>query len=400
MAIVCILKIDKENSVNKTPNSMRFTIGIFGCTNVGKSTLLNKLVKEDISITSPIEGTTTDSVKKAYEIDDVGAVLFIDTAGIDDDSDLGKERVKKAFLEINSIDLAIIVLKNRALNKYEIALIDKFKKECIQTLFVVNKFDDGIANLELKNTIVLNLLKDNTDEIFTQIKKIAYKKNKELFDGILGKNEFVVLITPLDKAAPKGRMILPQVQALRDILDKGSNAYVSQNTNINELLLNFSKKPNLIVTDSQYIKEVVKNSPIDIKITTFSILMARLKGDLKQFVDGANALDKLKKSDKILIAEACSHRYVEGDIARVKIPKLLEKYLGFKPNLTYICGKEFNNIDSFSLIIHCGGCMLNDKTMFNRQKIAKDNNVAITNYGILISKIQGVLKRSIEIFDL
>lgn len=157
--------------MNKTPNSMRFTIGIFGCTNVGKSTLLNKLVKEDISITSPIKGTTTDSVKKAYEIDDVGAVLFIDTAGIDDNSNLGKQRVKKAFLEINSIDLAIIVLKNRALNKYEIALIDKFKKECIQMLFVVNKFDDGITNLELKNAIVLNLLKDKTDEIFTQIKK-------------------------------------------------------------------------------------------------------------------------------------------------------------------------------------------------------------------------------------
>lgn len=388
--------------MNKTPNSLRYAIGIFGATNVGKSTLLNALVSQNISITSPIKGTTTDSVKKAYEINDVGAVLFIDTAGIDDESELGKERVKKAFGEISSVDLAIVVLKNKELSKCEISLIEKLKLSGIQTLFVINKFDENSVNLGLKDAISLNLLKDSPDEIFAKIKKIAAKsaRNHGLFDGILDKNELVLLITPLDKLAPKGRMILPQVQALRDILDKHSNAFFTQNTNISEVLANFSIKPNLAVADSQFIKEVVKNSPQELKITTFSILMARLKGDLKGFIEGANALDKLKKDDKILIAEACSHRYIEGDIARTKIPKMLEAYLGFKPNLSYVCGNEFKSINEFSLIIHCGGCMLNRNSLLNRQNLALNFGVPITNYGVLISKTQGVLDRVIEIFDL
>ncbi|NLK67076.1 MAG: [FeFe] hydrogenase H-cluster maturation GTPase HydF [Campylobacteraceae bacterium] len=387
--------------MNKTPNSLRFTIGIFGSTNAGKSTLLNALVGESVSITSSVKGTTTDSVKKAYELEGVGAVLFIDTAGLDDESELGKERVKKAVTEIDRVDLAIVVLKNEALNEQETTLVKKLKEKQIETLFVINKFDESLVNLSLENSVSLNLLKDSVDEIYTHIKKIFDKKSekREIFDGVLGENELVVLITPIDEAAPKGRMILPQTQALRDILDKKSHAFVSQNTNIDELLANFSKKPNLIVADSQYIQEVVKTSPKELKITTFSILMARLKGDLKGLVDGANMLDRLKENDKILIAEACSHRYVEGDIARTKIPKLLEKYLGFKPNLTYTCGKEFGDIDEFSLIIHCGGCMLNRKTMLNRQQTAKNKNIAITNYGVLISKTQGVLDRVIEIFD-
>lgn len=386
--------------MDKTPNSLRFTIGIFGAVNVGKSTLLNALVNENVAITSPISGTTTDSVKKAYEISGVGAVLFIDTAGIDDKSELGKKRMEKTLLQINNVDLAIIVLKNQALSSAEIALIDKFKQSGIKTLFVVNKFDENNINLGLKDAIYLNLLKDKIDEIYTQIQKIAQKNssNLELFNGILKQNSLVFLITPLDKSAPKGRMILPQNQALREILDTHSNAFVSQNTNISQILENFSKKPDLIVADSQYIKEVVQSSPKNLKITTFSILMARLKGDLKAFVDGVNALDNIKKDDKILIAEACSHRYIEGDIARTKIPKLLEKYLGFKPNLSYVCGNEFGKINEFSLIIHCGGCML--KNVQNRQNLAKNYGVAMTNYGVLISKIQGVLDRVIEIFEI
>lgn len=191
-------------------------------------------------------------------------------------------------------------------------------------------------------------------------------------------------------------MILPQVQSIRDILDLNSNIFISQSYDVTELLKKLTVKPSLVVVDSKCILEVIKNTPNDIKITTFSILMARLKGDLKMFVDGANKLDEIRPDDKILIVEACSHQYIEGDIARTKIPKLLEKYLGFKPNLDY--SHKFTNVNEYALVVHCGGCMINQKAMVNRQNIANNNSVAMTNYGILISKIQGVLERVIEVF--
>lgn len=392
--------------MDKTPNSMRMHIGIFGCVNAGKSTLFNALVGQDVSIVSNLKGTTTDSVKKAFEIDKVGAVLFIDTAGIDDESSLGKQRVSKTMSEIDRINLAIMVLKNRNINKYELDLIDRFIDLKIPILFVINKTKDeeildslpDSLNKFSKNVVILDLLKDDVDEIYSQIYDISSLnfKEKKLFDGILSKDELAILITPIDRLAPKGRMILPQVQSLREILDLNCDIFVSQSCDINALLKKLTVKPSLVVADSKCILEVIKNSPKDLKITTFSILMARLKGDLEKFIDGANKLDNLKPNDKILIVEACSHQYIEGDIAKTKIPKLLEAYLGFKPNLSY--AHKFSDLDEFDFIIHCGGCMINEKTMLNRQNIASSSQIPMTNFGILISKLQGVLDRVVEIF--
>ncbi|OCR92067.1 [FeFe] hydrogenase H-cluster maturation GTPase HydF [Campylobacter fetus] len=394
--------------MQKTPNSSRLHIGIFGRTNVGKSTLLNLLTDQEVSIVSNIAGTTTNSVKKAVELHDIGAVLFTDTAGVDDASQIKDEIIDKVKGEIKKTDLAIMLFKEQILSKFDEMLIEHFLQMQTPILFIINKFDNDKFDINFQNilkkispfVLCLNLKKDSIDEILISLEQI-YKQNakeKELFEQILEPNSLVVLVTPIDKEAPKDRLILPQVQALRNILDKNSNALVTQKID-ESLFKSLAKTPDLIVADSSCILESIKNCPESVKITTFSILMARLKGDLRILVNGANALDALKLGDKILIAEACSHRYIEGDIARTKIPKLLEKYLGFKPTISYVCGNDFGDISEFSLILHCGACMINRKFMIYRQNEALKNSVPITNYGVAISKMQGVLDKVLEIFS-
>ncbi|WP_169976356.1 MULTISPECIES: [FeFe] hydrogenase H-cluster maturation GTPase HydF [unclassified Campylobacter] len=391
-----------------TPKSMRTAIGIFGRRNVGKSSIMNMLSNQSASIVSDVAGTTTDTVQKSIEIHGLGAATLFDTAGVDDVGELGKQRVLKTNETIENIDIALLVVENNEFGKFESELIAKFKSLNKPFLVLVNKCDlkeskDKFLNLikpfkfvktSAKTSLNLELIYENLAEISKQISK----DTDDLFSGILNPNDIVLLITPIDDEAPKGRLILPQVQAIRQILDGKAYVCVSSSADVSKTAQMF--KPNLIVCDSQCVLEVVKTAPKEAKITTFSILMSRLKGDLSEFIKGSERAKSLKDNDKILIAEACTHNAKDGDIARVKIPKMLSKFSGKKLEFSYTNGKDYPaNLDEFALIIHCGGCMINKTMMKNRMQKAYRAIVPITNYGIIISLCQGVLDRVTEIFQ-
>ncbi|QKF91375.1 [FeFe] hydrogenase H-cluster maturation GTPase HydF [Campylobacter sp. CCUG 57310] len=390
-----------------TPKSMRTAIGIFGRRNVGKSSIMNMLSNQSASIVSDVAGTTTDTVQKSIEIHGLGAATLFDTAGVDDVGELGKQRVLKTNETIENIDIALLVVENNEFGKFESELIAKFKSLSKPFLVLVNKCDlkgskDEFLNLikpfkfvktSAKTSLNLELIYENLAEISKQISK----DTDDLFSGILNPDDIVLLITPIDDEAPKGRLILPQVQAIRQILDGKAYVCVSSGADVSKTAQIF--KPNLIVCDSQCVLEVVKTAPKEAKITTFSILMSRLKGDLSEFIKGSERAKSLKDNDKILIAEACTHNAKDGDIARVKIPKMLSKFSGKKLEFSYTNGKDYPaNLDEFALIIHCGGCMINKTMMKNRMQKASHAIVPITNYGIIISLCQGVLDRVTEIF--
>ena len=390
-----------------TPKSMRIAVGIFGRRNVGKSSIMNMLSNQSASIVSDVAGTTTDTVQKSIEIHGLGAATLFDTAGVDDAGELGQKRILKTNETIENIDIAVLVVENNEFAKFESELIDKFKSLNKPFLLLINKCDLKETKGEFLNLIKpfkfiktsaktklgLELIYEGLAEISKQISK----DSDDLFSGILNPGDVVLLITPIDDEAPKGRLILPQVQAIRQILDGKAYVCVSSDADVSKTARMF--KPNLIVCDSQCVLQVVKTAPKDAKITTFSILMSRLKGDLNEFIKGCKRAKSLKDNDKILIAEACTHNAKDGDIARVKIPKMLSKFSGKKLEFSYTNGRDYPaNLDEFALIVHCGGCMINKTMMKNRMQKASQAVVPITNYGIVISLCQGVLDRVTEIF--
>lgn len=396
----------------KSLKSLRLHISIFGKTNVGKSSFLNAVTGQSVSIVSDIKGTTTDVVEKSAELFPIGPVTFLDTAGIDDNTQLSKERVEKTLSVLNRTDVAVLVVTADGLSDYDTGMIDKFGELDIPYMVVVNKSDIAKVSEEklseiknyIKNIIEVSATtSDNiTDTFVAALVKLVpedFVSQKTIAGDLLQPSDVVVLVTPIDKEAPKGRLILPQVQTIRDVLDNTCIAVVTQVDNLKNTLDMLKVKPKLVVTDSQAFKEVNEIVPKDIPLTSFSILFARLKGDLDSFRKGADSISSLKQGDKVLILESCTHHAIDDDIARVKIPKLLEKKLGFKPIFEYKTGHDFPDISDYKLIIHCGACMTNRKEVLSRILIANKKNVPITNYGIVISYCLGILDRAVEVFE-
>lgn len=394
--------------MNTTPNANRKHIGIYGNTNSGKSSLMNKILGQDISLVSSVEGTTTDPVQKAMELIPFGPVLLIDTAGLEDKSELGEIRVKKSYEYLKRLDFAIYVVdgKNIDFNTYK-----AWKKEAsrynIKHIVVVNKID-LLSEEELSS---INKLFDNEVLISAKeskgidnLKKELIKnleqeeEDKPIVGDLLSYGSKVVLVVPIDSEAPKGRIILPQVQVIRDCLDHGIKTYVVRDTELSEAIKELDDI-DLVITDSQAFKEVEAIIPKKMNLTSFSILFARQKGELSEFLEGTKKLDNLKPNDKVLICESCTHNVSHEDIGRVKIPTILKKIAGGDLNIEYKVGYDFKeSIEDYDLVIHCGACMVNRKSIINKINICKENNIPITNYGMVIAYFTGILERSVSIF--
>lgn len=396
----------------KTLKSMRLHIGIFGKTNVGKSSLLNRITNQDVSIVSNIAGTTTDVVEKTMELLPIGPVNFLDTAGINDSTALSSERIEKTMKIINRTDVAIVVCDYNGIDDYERNLIEKFNELKIPFMIFINKTDekypsDSIIE-DLKNYtkhILLSSVKTD-DLIVFKIKELLVKLLPEDFvnppkivGDLIPQGSTVILVIPIDKEAPKGRIILPQVQTLRDLLDNNCVSIVVKESELKSAIDNLKFAPSLVVTDSQAFKNVSEIVPENIPLTSFSILFARLKGDLNAFSQGAKSIEKLQDGDRVLILESCTHHAIEDDIGRVKIPNLLRKKTGKNLIIDNIAGHDFPDISKYKLIIHCGACMTNRREVLSRILLASENNVPITNYGICISYCLGILPRALKIFE-
>ena len=395
----------------KTLKSMRLHIGIFGKTNVGKSSLLNRITNQDVSIVSNIAGTTTDVVEKSMELSPIGAVNFLDTAGINDFTELSNERIEKTLAVINRTDVAVLVCDYRGFDEYENNLIEKFKDLKIPFVVVVNKTDiQKITSTSLdeingfcNNVLVTSTLSDSDlvykfKEMLVKILPNDFVNSPKIVGDLIPEKSTVVLVVPIDKEAPKGRLILPQVQVLRDLLDSNCLSYVVKDTELKEALENLKYKPELVITDSQAFKKVDEIVPEDISLTSFSILFARLKGDLEAFVKGANAIDNLQDGDRVLVLESCTHHPIEDDIGTVKIPNLIRKKTGKILEFEHFAGHDFPDVSGYKLVIHCGACMTNRREVLSRILIANEKNVPITNYGIAISYCLGILPRAIKLF--
>ena len=396
----------------KTLKSMRLHIGIFGKTNVGKSSLINRITNQDVSIVSNIAGTTTDVVEKTMELLPIGPVNFLDTAGINDSTALSSERIEKTMKIINRTDVAIVVCDYNGIDDYERNLIEKFNELKIPFMIFINKTDekypsDSIIE-DLKNYtehILLSSVKTD-DLIVFKIKELLVKLLPENFvnspkivGDLIPQGSTVILVIPIDKEAPKGRIILPQVQTLRDLLDNNCVSVVVKESELKSAIDNLKIAPSLVVTDSQAFKNVSEIVPENIPLTSFSILFARLKGDLDAFSQGAKTIEKLQDGDRVLILESCTHHAIEDDIGRVKIPNLLRKKTGKNLIIDNIAGHDFPDISKYKLIIHCGACMTNRREVLSRILLASENNVPITNYGICISYCLGILPRALKIFE-
>ena len=394
----------------ETLKSQRLHIGVFGKTNVGKSSLLNKITNQEVSIVSDIAGTTTDVVEKSMELLPIGSVRFLDTAGIDDKTSLSAQRLEKTMKVINRTDVAVIVCDYNGIDNFEKELIKKLEELKIPFLILVNKSDVKQISTEkldelytiTPHVLVTSALTDS--EIVFKFKAEIVKLLPEDFvnspkiaGDLVKPNSTVILVLPIDKEAPKGRIILPQVQTIRDMLDSDCLSYVVKETELQQALDNLKTPPELVITDSQAFKQVSEIVPESIKLTSFSILFARLKGDINAFVKGASAIDKLQDGDKVLILESCTHHAIEDDIGRVKIPNLLKKKTGKKLVIDNYSGHDFPNIDGYKLIIHCGACMTNRREVLSRILIANEKHVPITNYGIAISHCLGILPRAVEV---
>ena len=389
--------------LNGTPIAQRCHISFFGCTNAGKSSLVNAITNQNLSVVSDIKGTTTDPVKKTMEILPIGPVVLYDTPGFDDDSVLGKLRVEKTNEILSKTDIALLVVDSAiGLKDKDIELIELFKIKNTPYLIIYNKSDlfkkDKLEENEIQ---VSTKTGENIEELKNKIANFASSNQTEKFIIIdkLQKKDIVILVIPIDEAAPKGRIILPQQNTLRELLDNNCKVICTQDSELSELLDNLKSKPKLIITDSQVFNRIKDIVPNDIMLTSFSILCARYKGDLEELVKGASAINNLKNNDNILISEGCTHKRQCNDIGSVKIPNLIKKYTGKDFNFEFTSGGTFpNDLSKYSLIVHCGGCMLNEKEMKSRIEVAKKNGVNIVNYGILIAYMNGILKRSLEIF--
>ena len=400
-------------SLNDTPSGERLRISFFGMRNVGKSSLVNAVTGQELAVVSDTLGTTTDPVSKAMELLPLGPVVITDTPGIDDEGSLGEKRVKKTRQILNKTDIAILVTDiTRGMEKPEEELIEIFKSKEIPYLIVRNKMDlssagniaDDKSKEDFSEQNVINVSAQNQTNIY-ELKELIGKTFKpeenlvKLVGDIISPNEFIVLVIPIDESAPKGRLILPQQQAVRDILDAGAYAITTRETELEELLEKQSPKPDLVITDSQAFAMVSKITPEDIPLTSFSILMARYKGFLDTAVRGATVIDSLQEDDKILISEGCSHHRQCGDIGTVKLPKMLTKRTGKTFDIHTSSGNGFpDDLSEYKLIIHCGGCMLSSREMVYRMKCAQDAGVPFTNYGVAIAYMNGILKRSLGVF--
>ena len=393
----------------KSLKSMRLHIGVFGRTNVGKSSLLNKITNQEVSIVSDIAGTTTDVVEKSMELLPVGPVTFLDTAGLDDETELSGQRIEKTMKVVNRIDVAVVVCDFNGIGKFENDLIEKFKELKIPYLIVVNKCDLAPKSFhidlksELSNIIYTSVKKDEKivfkfKEALVNLLPEDFVNSPKIVEDLVPAKSTVILVIPIDKEAPKGRIILPQVQTLRDLLDNNCLSYVVKESELKDALDNLKTPPALVVTDSQAFKKVSEIVPENVSLTSFSILFARLKGDLDEFVNGARAIENLKDGDMVLILESCTHHAIEDDIGRVKIPNLLRKKTGKNLVIHNYAGHDFPDIKDYKLIIHCGACMTNRREVLSRVLIANQNNVPITNYGVVISYCLGILPRAIKIF--
>lgn len=397
--------------MQNTPKSMRLQIAFFGQTNAGKSTLLNLLAGQDVAITSPQPGTTTDVVEKAMELRPLGPVLFLDTAGLGDHTELGKERMERTLQVLNRTDLAVLVSTASSWGKIEEELLCQLFEKNIPFIIVINKTDQFQVNQTLSQKLesfpasqVLQIsAADKTNrertlnrftEAVLQLCPEEFLSPPPLLGDLIVPNSKVILVTPIDLQAPKGRLILPQVQAIRDSLDHEAAALCVKENFYPSLLADLKTPPALVVCDSQVVKQTIASTPERIPCTTFSILFSRLKGDLILQAKGAAAIDQLQDGDKILIAEACSHHPSEDDIGRVKIPAWLKKYTGKNLFFEVCAGRDFpDNLHEYRLMIHCGGCMFNRKEILSRLQLAASAGIPVTNYGMCIAHTQGTLER-------
>ena len=381
-----------------TPRSNRIHIAFFGRRNVGKSSLVNAITNQEISIVSSIKGTTTDPVYKAMELLPLGPVVIIDTPGIDDEGTLGELRVRRTKQILNKSDIAILVIDENGITDIDQELIDLFVKKEIPYLVVNNKSD--IKIVDNANISVSSITKEGIEELKEKIARLVKFEDKQLIGDLLTSDDVVVLVTPIDDSAPKGRLILPQVQTIRDILDTNATSIVIKEDKIKETLAKLKEKPKLVITDSQVFNKVSKDVPEDIFLTSFSILMARYKGFLKTAVQGVRSIENLKDGDIVLISEGCTHHKQCDDIGTVKIPRWLREYTKKDFVIETVSGGDFpDDLSRYALIIHCGGCMLNEREVTYRMKCAIDFGVPFTNYGIIIAYMNKILDRSIQIFE-
>jgi [FeFe] hydrogenase H-cluster maturation GTPase HydF len=401
--------------MKKTPKSLRLQIGLFGRTNVGKSSFLNMVAGQDVAITSPVPGTTTDVVEKSMELLPLGPVVFLDTAGLDDRSVLAEARLKKTVKIFDRSDVITLVVEPNTWTDYEERILGEAKKREIPPIVVVNKIDlnppsaDFIGEVHAKTSRVLSCSSvdfDQRDPVINQYKKFLievcpedFLKPPPLVGDLLPGAGLAVLIVPIDLEAPKGRLILPQVQTIREALDFDASVMVVKEREYAHSLTNLKIPPHLVICDSQVVLKMVAETPDGIPCTTFSILFARNKGDLVELARGAAVIETLRPGDRILIAEACSHHAIEDDIGRVKIPRWMRQYVGGDLRIDVSSGRDYpDNLKEYRLIIHCGGCMLTRREMLARIQKAREAKVPITNYGLSISFCQGVIRRVLSPF--
>lgn len=401
-------------SLNSTPQSVRVHIGIFGKRNAGKSSVINAITNQEAAIVSDVLGTTTDPVFRPMEILPIGPCVLIDTAGLDDVGDLGKLRINKSMDVLDKTDIALVVIDSSiGICEEDLILTEKLKLKKIPYILVLNKVDkisDKSKLIEnVKNKINAPMIcvssrdKIGIEELKKEIINVMPQSSNDLklVSDLIKPKDFVVLVVPIDKAAPKGRLILPQQQVIRDILDSGSTAIVVKEDELKDTLESLNKKPSIVITDSQVFESVDKDVPKDILLTSFSILFARQKGDLDELIKGAYHLDKLKDGDKILIAEGCTHHRQSDDIGKFKIPNLIRQRSGKDIIFEFTSGTTFTqDITQYALVVHCGACMMNRNAMLSRIEKSKSLNVPIVNYGVLIAYTKGILDRTLEPFKL
>ncbi len=397
-----------------TPKSLRLQLGLFGRTNVGKSSFLNMIAGQDIAITSAVAGTTTDVVEKPMELLPIGPVVFLDTAGLDDETKLGRERIKKTEKVFDRADIVVILISGENWGKTEDEIVAKAQNYNTPILVVINKIDispvsaEFVRNLEQNATVISasSIDHENRENYVNSFKSAIIKNCPEdfikpppLVGDLLPAGGLAMLIVPIDLQAPKGRLILPQVQTIRDALDNDASCWVVKEREYIDALNKLKDAPNLAICDSQVVLKMVADTPENVPCTTFSILMSRLKGDLPLMAKGAQAIDSLKDGDKVLIAESCSHHADADDIGRVKIPRWIRQYTGADLTFEVFAGRDYpENLSEYKLVLHCGSCMHNRREMLSRIQKAQEAGVPITNYGIAISKVQGVLERVLTPF--
>ena len=399
--------------MNQTPSSERVHIGFFGRRNAGKSSVLNAVTGQDLAVVSDVKGTTTDPVQKSMELLPLGPVVVIDTPGIDDEGTLGALRVKKSYQVLNKSDAAVLVVDaSLGLCEEDFAFIEHIQKKQIPYAVAFNKSDlapsaslaKDLQYLKEHQIDFVSVSTADLSGIDTLKEKIATLAKTEdtklrIVADLIHPSDFVVLVVPIDKAAPKGRLILPQQQTIRDILEADATAIVVKEYELRDTLAHLGKKPRLVITDSQVFAKVSADTPADIMLTSFSILFARYKGNLPALIKGVTALEQIEDGDKILVSEGCTHHRQCDDIGSVKLPRWIRQYTGKEPEFVFSSGTEFPaDLSPYKIIVHCGGCMLNEREMKYRLACAKDQNIPMTNYGILIAYIQGLLKRSVEPF--